>query len=160
MREMSSMSTGIILCFLGAFSFGVAACLSKVAERQNCKASSIVVSLFGWATVLMLARTLALGKGFQMPLKVFGMAVAFGICSAVAFFAFQTSISIGKVTVAWLVMNLSAGVPALVSIWLYKERLTAVKCLALAVALVALLCLFQGNKAEGLKPKLPGPKGE
>jgi len=108
----------------------------------------------------MLARTLALGKGFQMPLKVFGMAVAFGICSAVAFFAFQTSISIGKVTVAWLVMNLSAGVPALVSIWLYKERLTAVKCLALAVALVALLCLFQGNKAEGLKPKLPGPKGE
>jgi multidrug transporter EmrE-like cation transporter len=57
-------------------------------------------------------------------------------------------------------MNLSAGVPALVSIWLYKERLTAVKCLALAVALVALLCLFQGNKAEGLKPKLPGPKGE
>lgn len=152
------MRAGIILCFFGALSFGLAACLSKVAERQKCAASALVASLFGWATLLMLARTLALGKGLQMPLRVFGMAVAFGICSAVAFLAFQTSIAIGKVTVAWLVMNLSAGVPALISVWLYKERLTALKCVAFAVALVALLCLFQGNKIERLKANRPHPK--
>ena len=96
----------------------------------------------------MLARTLALGIGFRLPAKVTGVAIGFGICAAVAILAFQTSIALGKVIVAWLVMNLSAGLPALVSIWIYRERLTVIKCVAFGIALVALLCLFQGKKQE------------
>lgn len=146
--EVAMMGAGVILCFAGALSFGIGACVAKMAERRNCKASPLVVSLCGWSAVFMLVRTLALGTGFQMPLKVIEVAVALGICGAVAFFAFQTSIGIGKVTVAWLMMNLSAGVPALVSIWLYNERLTLLKCAAYVIALAALLCLFQGNRIE------------
>jgi drug/metabolite transporter (DMT)-like permease len=101
----------------------------------------------------MLARTLSLGTGFQMPAKAVGLAVVLGVCSAVAFFAFQTSIAFGKVTVPWLVMNLSGGVPALVSIWVYRERLTPLKCFAFVIALAALVCLFQGKRIEGQEGK-------
>jgi drug/metabolite transporter (DMT)-like permease len=143
------MSVGIILCFAGAISFGLAACVAKVAEKQNCKASALVASLFGWAVVFMLVRTLMLGADFRLPAKAVGVAVVLGICAAVAFLAFQTSIAFGKVTVAWLMMNLSAGVPALVSIWVYRERVTLLRCIAFAVALIALGCLFQGKRMEG-----------
>ena len=142
------MTVGIILCFLGAFSFGLGACVAKVADGQHCRATALVASLYAWATALMLARTLALGTGFQMPAKAVGLAVVLGVCSAVAFLAFQTSIAFGKVTVPWLVMNLSAGVPTLVSIWIYKERLTPLKFLAFVIALAALACLFQGKRLE------------
>jgi drug/metabolite transporter (DMT)-like permease len=142
------MNFGIIVCFLGALSFGLAACVSKVADRQDCKPSALVVSLFGWAAALMLVRTFALGAGFHIPAKAVGVAVVLGVCAAVAFFAFQSSIALGKVTVGWLVMNLSAGVPAVASIWFYKERLTPLKCVAFAIALAALLCLFQGKRLE------------
>jgi drug/metabolite transporter (DMT)-like permease len=143
------ISGGIILCFVGAISFGVDACFAKVAERQNCRASALVASLFSWAAVFMLVRTFMLGARFRLPAKAVGVAVVLGICAAVAILAFQTSISFGKVTVAWLVMNLSAGVPALVSIWVYRERVTPLLCTAFAVALVALVCLFQGKRMEG-----------
>lgn len=143
------MSFGIILCFLGALSFGLCACVSKVADRQKCKPSALVASLCGWGAALMLGQTLTLGSGFHIPAKAVGVAAMLGVCAAVAFLAFQTSIAFGKVTVAWLIMNLSGGVPAIVSIWFYRERLTPLKCVAFAIALVALLCLFQGKSLEG-----------
>jgi drug/metabolite transporter (DMT)-like permease len=153
------MSIGIILCFLGALSFGLSACVSKIADRQNCRASALIASVFGWATVLMLARTLALGTHFDLPGKATGVAVGFGICAAIAILAFQTSIAFGKVTVPWLVMNLSAGVPAAVSIFVYRERFTRLKCVAFIVALVALACLFQGKRLEEQEKQVVAPKG-
>jgi EamA domain-containing membrane protein RarD len=142
------MNAGIVLCFLSALSFGIAACVGKVAERQNCKASALIASLFGCAFVLMLGRTLAFGVGFHLPNKATALAIVLGVCSATALVAFQTSISLGKLTVAWLVMNLSAGIPALVSIWVYREHFTLLKCVAFAVAIVSLACLFQGKRLE------------
>jgi len=83
-----------------------------------------------------------------MPFKVVLVAVAFGIGAAVAYLAFQTSIKIGKVTVGWLMMNLSSVVPAAVSIWVYKEKLTPLKIVAFALGLGSVLCLFWAQKTE------------
>ena len=142
------MNAGIILCFLGALSFGLSACVSKIADRQRCRPTALVVAVFGWAAAFMLVRTITLSTGFYLPGKATVVAVVFGISAAVAILAFQTSIALGKVTVAWLVMNLSAGLPALVSIWAYREELTLLKGLAFVIALIALGCLFQGKKQE------------
>jgi drug/metabolite transporter (DMT)-like permease len=139
---------GLLFCFLGALAFGVLGSVSKVAEQRQCAASGLVVSMCGWATVAMLARTLALPSGFHVPLKVVPVAVACGICASVAYFAFQSSIQVGKVTVGWLMMNLSAGVPAVVSIWVYDEKLTPTKIIAFALGLVSVLCLFQGQRID------------
>jgi drug/metabolite transporter (DMT)-like permease len=85
---------------------------------------------------------------FQMTWPVIVLAVVLGVCAAVAYFAFQISIARGNVTVGWLMMNLSAGVPALVSMWLYGEKLTPLRSIAFGLALVSLLCIFQGNRLE------------
>lgn len=139
---------GLLFCLLGALAFGAQGSVSKLAEQRRCVASGLVVSMCGWAAVAMLGRSLTLPSGFNVPLRVVPVAVACGFCSAVAYFAFQTSIQVGKVTVAWLMMGLSAGVPAVVSIWVYNEKLTATKIIAFALGLAAVLCLFQGQRID------------
>jgi len=144
---------GLLFCFASAVSFGLLACVSKMAERKNCDASALVISLLGWATLLMLLRSTTVQSKFHLPLKAVIVAIILGICGAVAYFAFQRSIEIGKVTVGWLMMNLSAGVPAVVSIWMYKEKLTALKLVAFSLALVAVFLLFWGQKVEQRQAK-------
>jgi drug/metabolite transporter (DMT)-like permease len=141
------------MCLVGAISFGLLGCVSKLAERKRCDPSALVVWLFGWAALIMLVRSLTLTGKAPITWPVVVLGVLLGICAAVAYFAFQLSIAIGNVTVGWLVMNLSAGVPALASIWLYSEKLTALKSFAFFLALVSLLCLFQGNRLEAREVK-------
>jgi multidrug transporter EmrE-like cation transporter len=62
--------------------------------------------------------------------------------------AFQVSISIGKVTVGWLMMNISAGVPVVVSIWMYHEKLTILKVVAFGLVLVSIFFLSWGQVIE------------
>jgi drug/metabolite transporter (DMT)-like permease len=133
---------------LGALSFGMLAVVSKLAERRYANPSVLVVTLCGWAAILMAGRTLVQPGSSFVTWPVAGIAIVFGICGAVAYLAFQTSITRGKVTVGWLMMNLSAGVPAAVSIWLYRERLTLRKEIAFSLAIIALFCLFRGNQLE------------
>jgi drug/metabolite transporter (DMT)-like permease len=142
------MKTGVLLCVLGALSFGLLACVSKVAERKNCNSSALVVWLFGWATLVMLGRSLTMSQPAHVTAPVTAIAILFGICAAVGYLAFQISIAVGKITVGWLMMNLSSGIPALVSIWLYAEKLTLLKSFAFGLAVLSLICLFQGNRVE------------
>lgn len=142
------MNSGILLCVLGALSFGLLACVSKLAERKSCNSSALVVWLFGWATIAMLGRSMVTPDPAHVTVPVVAIAITFGVCAAVAYFAFQVSIAVGRVTIGWLMMNLSAGIPALVSIWLYGEKLTLIKAIAFALALLSLACLFQGNRLE------------
>ena len=149
---------GLLFCFLGALAFGALGSVSKVAERRHCAASGLVVGMCGWAALAMLIRTLMLPSGFHIPAKVYPVAIACGVCAAVAYFAYQTSIQVGKVTVGWLMMNLSAGVPALVSIWVYHEKLTGLKIFALGLGLASVLCLFQGQRIDTLQATPPPEK--
>jgi multidrug transporter EmrE-like cation transporter len=45
-------------------------------------------------------------------------------------------------------MNLSAGVPAVVSIWKYQEKLTPLKLVAFGLAVISILLLFWGKRVE------------
>jgi drug/metabolite transporter (DMT)-like permease len=142
------VKAGLAMCIAGALSFGLLACVSKIAERRKCNPSALVVGLFGWAALIMLLRTVTLTGSVHVSWRVTTVAVIFGIFAAVATFAFQRSIEIGNVTVGWLIMNLSAGVPTLVSIWVYSEKFTLLKLIAFCLAVVSLLLLFQGNRLE------------
>lgn len=154
------MNSGLLLCALGAIAFGLLGCVSKMAERRNCNAVALVVSVFGWATLLTLLRATGAGSGFQLPWKGAIVAAACGICAVAAYFAFQTSIRLGKVTIGWLMMNLSAGVPALVSIWLYNEKLTLLKTSALLLAGASVFLLFWGHRIDERMGRQAGANGE
>ena len=142
------MQAGVLMAVLGALCFGLLGCISKVAERKKCNPSALVMWVFGWAALVMLGRSLTLSGRAPITWPITALAVACGICAAVAYLAFQTSIAIGKVTLGWLMMNLSAGIPALVSLWLYREKFTGLKAVAFGLAALSLLCLFQGNRLE------------
>jgi drug/metabolite transporter (DMT)-like permease len=139
---------GLLFCFLGAISFGLLGTALKAAERRKADAAGLVVSAYAWPALLMLVRTLLLNSGGHVPTKVYVIAVIFGICAAVASLAFQVSIRIGKVTVGWLMMNLSAGVPVIVSVRMYHETLTVLKVVALGLALVSIFFLAWGQVIE------------
>lgn len=143
----------MLMCICGAISFGLLAVVSKIAERKQCDASALTVWIFAWAALFMLLQSFRQSKEFQMTWPVALLAVGLGICAAVAYFAFQTSIASGKVTVGWLMMNLSAGVPAFVSIYIYREKLSPLRSIAFGLALLSLLCLFQGNRLESIEQK-------
>ncbi len=142
------MNLGILFCILGAVSFGLLGCVSKMAERRRCNSSAVVLWMICWAALFMLGRSLMQSPRVHLTGPVVALAAGLGFCAVLAFLAFQISIGIGKVTVGWLFMNLSAGVPALVSIWLYAEKLTLLKFIAFCLALISLFCLFQGNRLE------------
>ena len=142
------MNGGLLFCFLGALSFGLLGCASKLAERRNCRASLLVVYVFAWATLVMLARSAGLLSPFSLPLKAVAVAIVCGACAAVAYYAFQSSIQVGKVSVAWLMMNISSAIPAVVSVFVYKERMTPLKVFALLLVLAALFLIYQGRQTE------------
>src|ERR1700691_5920792 len=121
------MNNGLIFCFLGALSFGLLGCSSKFAERRKCQASVLVVFLCGWAMLVMLVRSASLPAPLSFPLKAVAVAVVCGMCASVAYFSFQYSIEFGKVSVAFLMMNISAAVPAILSLFVYDEKLTRLK---------------------------------
>jgi drug/metabolite transporter (DMT)-like permease len=142
------MNNGLMFCFLGTLSFGLLGCASKFAERKNCKASVLVLLLFGWATLVMLVWSAGLPSPFSLPLRAAAVAAVCGICAAVAYYAFQFSIGFGKVSVAWLMMNISSAIPAVVSVFVYREKLTPLKILALGLVLISLYLIFRGRRAE------------
>jgi drug/metabolite transporter (DMT)-like permease len=142
------MSSGLLPCFLGALCFGLMGCASKFAERRNCQASVLVVLLFTWATLVMLLRSAGLHSMFSLPHRAIAVAVVCGICAAGAYYAFQSSIGMGKLSVAWLMMNISSAIPAVVSIFEYGESISRLKILALALVLVSLLLIFRGRQME------------
>ena len=139
---------GILFCLLAAISFGLLGTVSKLAERGRANPSGVVIGLFAWAVPAMLIRTVVWGPGLRLPASAAWVAVGCGICAAVAYFAFQASIRIGKVTAGWLMMNLSAGVPAILSVWIYNERVTPLRVCALVLALVSVVCLFCGHRGD------------
>jgi drug/metabolite transporter (DMT)-like permease len=152
------MNAGILFCILGAVSFGLLGCASKMAERRQCNSSAVVLWMICWAALFMLGRTLTQSPRVHIGWPVIALAFGFGICAVIAYLAFQISIGVGKVTVGWLFMNLSAGVPALVSIWIYGEKLTLLKLIAFGLAMVSLFCLFQGNRLEAREATLEESK--
>jgi drug/metabolite transporter (DMT)-like permease len=142
------VNVALVACFASSIAFGLLACVSKVAEKERCNAPAVVFSLMAWSAVFMLLRTVTLRSGFDIPLKAVIAAVGFGIASAAGYFSFQKSMELGKVTVGWLMMNLSAGVPAIVSIWMYRETVSILKLVSFTLALAAIVLLFQGRMIE------------
>lgn len=151
---------GLLFCFLGAISFGLLGSALKAAERRNANAAGVVVANYAWPALIMLGKSFTIHSPGHIPPKVYGVAVIFGICAAVASLAFQVSISIGKVTVGWLMMNLSAGVPVVVSIWMYQEKLTPLKVGAFGLVLVSIGFLSWGQVIDKRMSAAVPSKGE
>lgn len=135
---------------LGAFSFlGI---FSKIADLKNCRPGAIYTLLFLWSCLLALLAALASHQPLaRTPGLVVWVALPFGVCAALAGLAFQTGIRYGKIATSWLTINLSAAIPTLGSILVYREPVSGRKILA--------LCLIAGSVLLLWKDKLEDQRG-
>ncbi len=135
---------GYAFMFLGLGSFSLLGIFAKVADLKRCRPSALYVLLFGWAALLALLACLASEGGVtRIPPKVVWIAVPFGLSGALAGIAFQTGIRYGKIATSWLMINLSAALPTLGSIFLYREPVKPLKVVALCLIAASILLLWK-----------------
>jgi drug/metabolite transporter (DMT)-like permease len=87
---------------------------------------------------------------------VTGTATFFGALAILAFWLFLYGLQFGKLTSSWIFMNLSAVVPAALSVMIYHEAITLTKILVLALVVASILLLWKDKQLESLQVSTPG----
>jgi EamA domain-containing membrane protein RarD len=131
-----------VLCFCG---LGL---LHKVADFQKCRPSAINAYLFFWACLFTAVYTLSLGSSLKAPAAVTGVAVFCGLCASVAILAFQMGIRFGNISTSWLIINLSTGVPTMLSIVIYREAVGLRRGIALVAIVLSLIFLWRDRQLQ------------
>lgn len=147
---------GYVYMFLSLASFSLIGIFAKLADTRRCRPAPIYALLYGWALVLAACFVTGFRQGeFHAPPAVYQIAVPFGISSAIAGLAFQRGIRYGKISTSWLIINLSAAIPAAASLIIYREPVSARKIAVLLLVAASVVLLWLDKKAEEAKPGQP-----
>jgi EamA domain-containing membrane protein RarD len=132
---------GYFLVFWSLFSYGVLGICHKLAERKRCRPQPL-------SAMLMLGGCLGMnffllsGRGYAVPFKVFCLAFVCGSIALSALWAFQEGLKHGKIATSWLIINLSAAIPTVGSIFIYHEPVSLKKIAILGLIAVAILLVW------------------
>jgi drug/metabolite transporter (DMT)-like permease len=159
------MPIGYVFLFGALVGFGLLGIFHKVADHPNCRPRMVTMLLLLSGAVLTGLYTAFFdAKGLHLPTNVLVIGAAGGMLSSLALFAFQASLRFGKISTSWLIINLCVAVPVILSIVVYRERVTAGKVVGMLLVLVAILLLWWDKKkdlervgAEGRRQPEPEP---
>lgn len=99
--------------------------------------------LFFWGGVFSGLYVVVIENGsLALPPRALSIAAVCGIFNALALFSFQTGLRYGKIATSWLVIDLSMVVPALLSVLVYREKLTVGRIGGLALVVVSMILLW------------------
>lgn len=130
-------------------SFGMLGVAHKIADHRGCRAEAINVFLFLGAAIAMALISLTSGHRFDtVPAIASATALCCGFLASLAILNFQHGIRYGKISTSWLVINLSAALPTVLSIILYHEGVSARRAAGLGLAIVALLLLWLERRRD------------
>lgn len=122
--------------------------LHKYADRRQCRPEQINLLLFAWSALFGLLSLAAAGDVPGVaPLAVWKVALPCGVFAATAVLLFQIGIRQGLIATSWLVINLSAAIPVVVSVAWYGERVAPRQALALIAMAAALVLLWLDRRA-------------
>ncbi|MEP7242959.1 MAG: EamA family transporter [Gammaproteobacteria bacterium] len=143
------MFAGYTFALLAMLCIGTLGILSKLADRDDCTPLNTTLVLFGGSTVIMAVYvSVVQGAALVPPAFVTGTALFFGGLAVLAFWVFLYGLQFGKLTTSWIFMNLSAIVPAVLSVVLYHEAMSAVKALVLSLVVVSIILLWKDKQQE------------
>lgn len=149
------MAAGYLFALMSLGSFGALGLLSKAADARKCRPSAISALAFMWSAAIVFGfLALVRHSTVSAPAEVIWLAVPFGIAAAVCSIAFLAGLKYGKISTSWLVINLSAGVPAILSILIYHETVSFRKAVGLGVAIVALFLLYKDKEGEEVEQRV------
>ena len=143
--------SGNIYLLLAVLSFSGIGIVAKLADVKNSRPSAINLLVYLSSFLFLVAVGALFGRHTGAPHFVKLLAIPFGISSALAILALQTSLRYGNISTSWLAINLSAGIPTLGSILLYHEQLNLRKACSLLLIVVALVLLWKDKKMEGVR---------
>lgn len=143
------MTLGLVMMLAALAAFGCLGLISKLADLRGCHPSALYAGSFLWGSVFGILSLWISGASFaRVPGSVFAIAAPFGAAAAVGGLAFQTGIRYGKISTSWLILNLSAAVPAALSAWIYREALKPRKLAAMGLVLAAVVFLWKDRIEE------------
>jgi drug/metabolite transporter (DMT)-like permease len=142
---------GHLFLFVSLLSLGFIGIFHKLADHFKCRPKAINVTVFLWAGVLILIYVLITGRGplvLQAPKKLYLVAGLCGFLASTAILSFQAGLRHGKISTSWVVINLSTALPTVLSILVYKERVTIAKGFALILVIAAILLLWKDKQQD------------
>jgi drug/metabolite transporter (DMT)-like permease len=132
-------------------SLGMLGVLHKVADHRRCRPEAINLFLFLWAGLFLTGfavfRT-GVSTVVSAPATAVAVAAACGTCASLAILHFQHGVRYGRISTSWLIINLSTAVPTVLSIMIYREAVSLRRGISLALAVCALLLLWQDRRLE------------
>jgi drug/metabolite transporter (DMT)-like permease len=143
------MSTGYFFLFAAFFSFGMLGIFHKVADHPECRPKMTAMLLPFWGCILSVLYVMAFdSKGLNFPTGVLVIGSCAGVIAALALFVFQTALKFGKISTSWLIINLASAVPVVLSIVVFKERISAAKISGVLLVFMALVMLWWDKKID------------
>jgi EamA domain-containing membrane protein RarD len=144
------MKPAIVFAFGAMTAFAILGLLHKQADRSHCRPRQINLLLFGWSAVFAAFSLLVRGHSLAaVPPKVWAIAIPSGISAATAILLFQIGVRYGKISASWLIVNLSSGIPILISILVYREKVGMKQAIALVAMFLSLVLLWlERRRAE------------
>lgn len=145
------MSLGYIYMILSLACFGIIGVFAKYADVQGCKPSAVYTLAYTWSLGFGIFFILISGGGFHVPPVIYEVALPFGGASAIGGIVFMAGIRYGKISTSWLIINLSAAVPATASVMIYHEPLSQKKVAVLFLAILSVVLLWKDKQEDEKK---------
>jgi drug/metabolite transporter (DMT)-like permease len=143
------MPMGYLYMFLSLTCFGLLGIFAKIADLRGCKPGAVYTLAYGWSVLFgVVFVALFRGADFHAPLVVYEVALPFGVASVIGAMVFLAGIRYGKISTSWLVINLSAAIPAIGSIMVYHERVNPKKVAVITLAVVSVFLLWKDKEAD------------
>lgn len=145
------MTLGYGYMILSLTCFGLIGIIAKYADLQGCRPSAVYTLAYAWSVGFGLLLTTISGGGMHAPGTIYRIALPFGAASALGGIAFMAGIRFGKISTSWLVINLSAAIPAALSVLIYREPVSPKKIAVLLLATASILLLWKDKQMEEAK---------
>ena len=129
--------------------FGAIGLLVKFANLRQCRPGAVYAWAYAWCVIFSSGFVMWFHGGqFHVPPALYAVAVPFGIMNGIGGIVFMAGVRFGKISTSWLIINLSAAIPAVGSIVLYHEPVSAKKLAVLGLAAIAVLLLWKDKQED------------
>lgn len=144
------MLAAYLLMAAGLVSFAGMGIVHKLGDRYG--AQPLGIALFAMLTasaVSFLYTALFQSAAIRtIPPRVMLLAVPFGASAAIGLWLFQRGLRYGHIATSWLLINLSSGIPTVLSILFYREPLNLKRMLVFLLVIASLLLLWWDRRKQ------------
>jgi drug/metabolite transporter (DMT)-like permease len=99
------------------------------------------------------------GADFHVPIVVYAIALPFGVASVIGGIVFLAGVRYGKISTSWLIINLSAAIPAVGSVVFYHEHVSQRRIAVVALATISVFLLWKDKQADEASRVAVGARG-